>query len=171
MNFKSVLKLLPLVVALLFGIYLGTTKFKLSDLINVQKSVGVGLSMTPNILDGDKIRCVGGLLVKNSLKRGDIIVFMHPDDIENEDVQMAKRIIGLEGDTVEIIDKEVFINGELLIEDYEIIPDWDGMPNVEPTLIGEGEAFVLGDNRKHSLDSRYPDFGLVDLDKFVCRIR
>lgn len=171
MNFKSVLKLLPLVIALLFGIYLGTTKFKLPDLINVQKSVGVGSSMTPNILNGETIYCLGGTLLKNSLKRGDIIAFMHYSPTDGKDSQMAKRIIGLEGDTVEIINKKVFINGNLLIEDYEIIPDWDGMPDTPPTLVGKGEAFVLGDNRKTSFDSRYADFGLVDLNKFVCRIR
>lgn len=93
------------------------------------------------------------------LDRFDIVVFKYEYEV---DTRYIKRVIGLPGETIQIDnDGNIFINGELLQEDYgrEIIED-PGMA-IDPITIGEDEYFVLGDNRNNSNDSRDPDVGLV----------
>lgn len=68
--------------------------------------------------------------------------------------QLCKRVIGLGGETVEIKDGLVYINGELLEEKY-LPTDYVPQGNFGPYYVPEGYIFVLGDNREHSIDSRY----------------
>lgn len=98
-------------------------------------------------------------------KRFDVIVFQPYRT--KDDVYYIKRVIGLPGETVQIVDNIIYINGEPLIENY-------GKENVirdpksarEPIQLGEDEYFVLGDNRNHSSDSRDKDIGVVNR-KFI----
>jgi signal peptidase I len=99
-------------------------------------------------------------------KRYDIIVF--PVDA-SEDVYYIKRIIGMPGETVQILDGEVYINDALLEENYgkeKIAEDNEGLATL-PILLGEEEYFVLGDNRNHSTDSRNPLVGNVTNSSIV----
>jgi signal peptidase I len=88
-------------------------------------------------------------------KHGDIIVFDFPEDPSKD---FIKRVIGLPGDVIEIRDKQVFRNGEKLIEPYVqhvtsvILPQRD---NFGPITVPEDKYFVLGDNRDESYDSRF----------------
>ena len=100
-------------------------------------------------------------------QRGDIIVFKFPED---ETKDFIKRVIGLPGDIVEIINKKVYINGKPLNEPYAIHGDpyiypADVQPrdNFGPIKVPENSYFVMGDNRDYSLDSRY--WGFVKLNK------
>ncbi len=89
--------------------------------------------------------------------RGDIIVFHYPDDPKQI---FVKRIIGLPGETVEMIDGITYIDGEAMEEDY-INPDYWDRPiegknyNCGPFTVPADHYFVMGDNRGNSHDSRF----------------
>lgn len=90
-------------------------------------------------------------------QRGDIIVFRYPRDPSQDYI---KRLVGEPGDTVEIRDREVFINGEPIEEPYVKHSPRRGSPedrreNFGPFVVPEGEYFMLGDNRENSQDSRW----------------
>ena len=104
-------------------------------------------------------------------KRGEIIVFKFPKDPSKD---FIKRVVGTGGDTVEIREKKVYINGELQEDGFSVHSDSRifSNPNIypqdilrrdnmAPTTIPEGKLFVMGDNRDESNDSRF--WGLVDV--------
>ncbi|MCD8012648.1 MAG: signal peptidase I, partial [Lachnospiraceae bacterium] len=97
-------------------------------------------------------------------QRFDVVVF--PFQYQ-EDTYYIKRIIGLPGETVQIVDGEIYINGDELEESYgyEEIKN-AGLASTEITL-GEQEYFVLGDNRNDSTDSREPSVGNITRDQIV----
>jgi signal peptidase I len=100
-------------------------------------------------------------------ERGDIVV-LNPPSEANADKPYIKRVIGLPGDTLEVRENGVYINGIRLDEPY-----LDGKPSpcIEnsqvcgPVEIPEGSVYVMGDNRTNSEDSRY--FGLVPIDNII----
>ncbi|EGG84767.1 signal peptidase I [Lachnospiraceae bacterium 2_1_46FAA] len=117
-----------------------------------------GQSMQPTLHDGDNL-LVDKLTYRfRDPKRYEIVVFPYKYE---EDTYYIKRIIGLPGETVQIIDGYVYINGEKLKKDYgaEVMQD-SGIAE-EPITLGEDEYFVLGDNRNHSSDSRVPNVGVL----------
>ena len=126
-----------------------------------------GDSMRPAVLDGDIVLVNRMIYDASKPKRGDIIVFK-PNGNENAR-SYIKRIIGLPGETVQIADGLIYIDGEVLQESYgrEVIQD-PGLA-AEPITLGEDEYFVLGDNRNQSSDSRDPSVGLIHRDEIVGR--
>ena len=96
-------------------------------------------------------------------ERGDIVIFKYPDD---ESVDYLKRIIGLPGETVEIISGKVYINGELLDEPY-LSEEPTG--DFGPYQVPEDSYFMLGDNRAVSKDSRYWHNTYVKKDKIIAK--
>ena len=118
-----------------------------------------GDSMRPAVLDGYIVLVNRMIYDASKPKRGDIIVFK-PNGNENAR-SYIKRIIGLPGETVQIKDGEIYIDGEKLEEKYETTAIEDaGTASEEITLDGD-EYFVLGDNRRNSEDSRMADIGNV----------
>lgn len=98
-------------------------------------------------------------------ERGDIVVFKYP---VNPAQDYIKRVVGVEGDTIEIKDKRVFVNGVPQVENYAIFLDNKILPanvqsrdNLGPITVPENSLFVMGDNRDNSYDSRFWKF--VDL--------
>ena len=131
------------------------------------------------------------LLPYEQVKRGDIIVFKHPTLVT---VDYVKRVIGVPGDHIKLVNKQVFVNGQVLNEPYVLhesnfYPYRDNFPAGDPEynpdpkmsarmdemlrtevvngelVIPPGNYFAMGDNRDNSLDSRY--WGLVPRDNIM----
>lgn len=119
----------------------------------------VGDSMRPVLRNKDVV-LVNRIVYSMSVpKRGDIVVFK-PKGNENSHYYI-KRIVGLPGETVEIVENRIFINGEKLEEDYKV-SEIDDVGMVGKGLhLSKEEYFVLGDNRENSEDSRDPDVGSI----------
>lgn len=132
-----------------------------------QRTCVSGQSMETTLQDGDQLIVEKVSYRFHDPERFDIIVF--PYDIETETFYI-KRIIGLPGETVQIIDGYVYINGELLESDIygAELMEFGGIA-AEPLILGEDEYFVLGDNRNHSSDSRDPNVGVLTRDDLIGR--
>ena len=125
----------------------------------------IGNSMHPTLHERDRLFTNKIIYTIGEPKRGDIVILEAPDD---SDKDYIKRVVGLEGDTVEIKEGKVFVNGELFTETY--IPKDSTMGKYIKTFgevklkVPEGQVFVLGDNRNKgaSKDSRY--FGPIDIE-------
>jgi signal peptidase I len=106
-----------------------------------------GSSMLPTIEEGEYIMVSKAAYFFGEPQRGDIIVFDSPQDPKSD---LIKRIIAVPGDTIEIRDDKVIVNGTPLAEPYTLEqPHYLVMPEEIPT----GHYFVLGDNRNNSSDS------------------
>lgn len=116
-----------------------------------------GSSMYPTLQNEDQLIVEKVSYRFGKPKRFDIIVFNHYEDDSDTPVHYIKRIIGLPGETVCIQDGKIYINDELLSEDYGYYLDGELMEGYDASCavsVGEDEYFVLGDNRNDSLDSR-----------------
>ncbi len=139
-------------------------------------------SMEPTIMVGDRL-LIDKFTVRNGflegtlsvapehpIQRGDILVFKFPEEPE---VLYVKRLIGLPGETIDIQDKQVYINGERLEEPYKHHSDsmtYQRRPlphgfvgdfqrdNYGPVQVPKDQYFMMGDNRDNSADSRYWNF-------------
>lgn len=119
----------------------------------------IGDSMKPELENGETV-LVNRIIYDASIpKHGDIIVFK-PNGNENMHYYI-KRIIALPGETVQIKDGAIYIDGKELEEEYETSSiEFAGLAE-EEILLGGDEYFVLGDNRESSEDSRMADIGNV----------
>jgi signal peptidase I len=116
-------------------------------------------SMIPTLQIGDHILVNKFVYWLREPHRGDIIVFKYPLD-ENRD--FIKRIIALPGETLEVKNKKIYINGKPLTESYAVysqVPTSTELAvpkdNYGPLVLGPGQYFMMGDNRDSSMDSRW----------------
>ena len=107
-------------------------------------------SMENTIMPGDRVFASRLHYRFTEPQRGDIVVFKYPD---NEEVNYVKRVIGLPGETVEIKNGEVYVDGVKLEEPY--IKEAMITEDRGPYYVPEDSYFVMGDNRNNSNDSRY----------------
>lgn len=159
-------------------------------------------SMEDTLLTGDRpfvnrvsfaprTKWLGPLMPYEEIRRGDIIIFMHPAEADRK--HLVKRAIGLPGDRLKIVNRQVFINGHLLDEGYAVhkeglirpyrdnFPAAPGLEVPRPwrdeilkhvdkdnwLVIPDGYYFAMGDNRDDSWDSRY--WGFVPRDNILGR--
>ena len=120
-------------------------------------------SMEKTIMTGDRFFGNRLAYLFNDPERFDIVVFKYPDD---ESQLFVKRVIGLLGETVEIREGKVYINGSDTPLDDSFTPETP-MGNYGPYVVPEGSYFMLGDNRNHSGDSRFWKQPYVEKDKIV----
>ncbi len=128
-----------------------------------QPVVTNGESMSPTLVHGDMIFVEKVSYLFKDPKQGDIIVFPYPADPSKEYI---KRIIGVPGDEIDLVNNDFFVNGKRLDDPFavDIVP----LGDVQfPLTVGEGQYFVLGDNRIVSHDSRHSEVGLIDEDDIV----
>jgi signal peptidase I len=133
-------------------------------------------SMEPNLLVGDHLLVnkfvfapvltglESALLPRRDVRRGEVLVFKFPEDPERD---FIKRVIGLPGETIELRNRTIFINGAAVEEPYahyELPPAEEGEENGDvrrkygPVTVPPGHYFMMGDNRDDSQDSRYWGF-------------
>lgn len=117
-----------------------------------------GESMMPNLENGNHLIVDKVSYRFRDPKRYEIIVFPYK---YQEKTYYIKRIIGLPGEKIQIIDGYVYINDQKLEKDYGAEVMADAGIAAEPITLGEDEYFVLGDNRNHSSDSRVPNVGVL----------
>ena len=119
----------------------------------------VGDSMKPVLENGDVVLVNRVIYNATTPKRGDVIVFK-PKGNDNVHYYI-KRVIGLPGESVEIKDQYIYIDGEKIEEDYQTTPLSDTGYLTEKMVLDEDEYFVLGDDRENSEDSRHAEVGNV----------
>jgi signal peptidase I len=118
------------------------------------------VSMEPTILVGDRVLAERLSIRFSPPKRGQVVVFRSP---RNEGEDLIKRVVALEGDTVEVRDGRLYINGEAPEEPYLKEPAIEGA--FRRTMVPKGSFFAMGDNRNNSGDSRL--FGPVPYDRIL----
>lgn len=117
-----------------------------------------GPSMRPTLQSQERLVVNKFIYQFREPQKGEILVFQYPRDPSRD---FIKRVIATAGDTVEIKGGRVFVNDQLLNEDYILEKTKSEYPK---STIPKGTIFVMGDNRNNSEDSRFADVGFVPLD-------
>lgn len=126
-------------------------------------------SMEPNFHDKDYLFVSKQAYRFKAPQRGDVVIFDSSlTDTEGKEKLLIKRVIGLPGEEIDIIDEKVFVDGVMLDETYTM--DGTTYGHVENLVVPEGEYFCLGDNRDVSIDSRDPAVGCVDEEQLIGKV-
>lgn len=141
----------PIIVTILVAFTLACG-FQVEDSITLQ-----GTAMLPNFKEGQRLKVKRfDRFEKPDVKLGDVVVFLFPDDPSKSYI---KRLIGLSGDTVEIREGKIIVNGQELDEPYVDSRLDQSHRSQQPIYVKPNYYYVLGDNRDNSSDSRI--WGLV----------
>lgn len=114
-----------------------------------------GPSMRPTLVNSERLVVNKFIYRFKQPERGEILVFKYPRDQSRD---FIKRVIAIPGDTIEVKEGRVFVNGQLLNETYILERTKGSYPL---STVPEGHVFVMGDNRNNSEDSRFKDVGFV----------
>lgn len=124
-----------------------------------------GASMQPTLHNEDRLIVNKIAMHVSSLQRGDVVIIKKTNDPK----YYVKRIIGLQKDTIKIVDGELFVNNQKQQEPYlnqDLLNEYKEYLNVEETKVPDGKVFVMGDNRLNSKDSRN-GLGYIDVSDIV----
>lgn len=108
-------------------------------------------------------------LFGNEPTLGDVIVFRsHMETDNGKKKLLIKRVIGTPGDVIDIHDGKVYVNGDMIDDSYTRDQDTNG--NLEEITVPENSVFVLGDNRRVSVDSRYEEVGFIPYKSIIGKV-
>lgn len=163
LNPKVIKDIFEMIVGGLIAVFLA---FVIVFSVGMRTSV-IGDSMEPVLYNGQEI-LMNRVIYRLSLpKRGDVIVFL-PNGNQNSHYYV-KRVVGLPGETIQIKDGSVYINGILLEEDDSLDKMAEAGIAENELELASDEFFVLGDNRNSSEDSRSGNVGAVKKDNIIGR--
>lgn len=136
-----------------------------------QRTVVNGDSMDNTLKDGQSLIMDKISYRFHDPERFDIVIFPGPPE-NGENPYFIKRVIGMPGETVQIVDGKVYIDGKELESDVYGITDTIDYPGIaeEPLTLDEDEYFCMGDNRPVSFDSRYKEVGPVTRGEFIGKV-
>lgn len=152
------------VLSMSFHVYAAESGLYFDRIVGVRAFRLSAASMEPTIDIGDRIIVDVRAFKLRRPRRGELIVFRRDSNGET----WIKRVIAVGGDTVSGDRMGVHLNGQLLVEPYARMPKSEGDDeeslqgqNFGPVFVPPGQVFLLGDNRPHSFDSRFPEYGAV----------
>lgn len=122
-------------------------------------------SMESTLLINDRVLVNKVSYRLHDIHRGDVVVFVRPENQEGEIRDLIKRVIALPGETVEARDSQIYIDGQPMFEPY--LDEGVVTADFPPTVVPDGHIFVMGDNRTESYDSRV--FGSIAEDRVIGR--
>lgn len=171
MKFRKAFSLGSFILEFVQSIVLALSVFVLLYLFVAQPNQVKGSSMVPNFIDGEYLLTDKLSYQFGEPQRGEVVVFKAPpsEPCAEDECEYIKRIIGIPGDTVMVENGQVFLNGELLNQDFlpeDFVTDPGSFcqEGVEVS-VSDGEYLVFGDNRSHSRDGR--EFGPINKDLIV----
>ena len=154
MNKKTIKHIIEIILASILAVFIaGFIRIFFFDTYIITNK-----SMQPTLDEGDEILLIKRNFIFNRIKNFDIIVFRMGEN------NLVKRVIGCEGDRIEIIDGELYLNNDLIKYEYYIFDEEDNASYI----IGKNQYFVLGDNISVSEDSR--SFGLINESDIIGRV-
>lgn len=161
--FREVLEfVIPIILAVAIALFL-------KNYVIANAKVPTG-SMLNTIQEGDRIIASRLAYINDDPERYDIIIFKYPDD---ESQYFVKRVIGLPGETVNIVNGIVYVtktDGTTIQLDDSFVTNCVPVGNFGPYVVPEDSYFMLGDNRNNSEDSRYWENKYVKKDKIIGKV-
>ncbi len=161
LNSKLIKDIFEVLVGSVVAVFLA---FVIIFSVGMRTSV-IGDSMEPTLYNAQEILISRFAYKLSSPKRGDVIVFL-PNGNQNTHLYV-KRVIGLPGETVQILNGSVYIDGSILEEDEQYDRMSDSGIAVNEITLANDEYFVLGDNRNSSEDSRSGNIGPVKKNTII----
>lgn len=142
----------------------------LTTFIIANSNVPTG-SMIPTIMVDDRVIGFRLSYLFSDPERGDIVIFEWPDAPEDETIYYVKRIIGLPGDTIDIIGSNVYLNGsDTPLDEPYLNEPMDPEPIPLHFEVPEDCYFMMGDNRNYSSDARRWENHYVEKDKITAKV-